>query len=169
MGRPKKVVPDYRYHVCGQAVVTFNGTNFYLGPHDSPQSRAKYSRSVAEYIESGYLTPESDTHLAATPILVADVCAEYREHVKKRYVNAPKEILRLNRLCEFLELEHGDCVASEFGPRRLEQVRDTLIATGNCRRYVNRLVRAVRQVFRHALNCVATESRRFNHHRSTAA
>jgi integrase len=152
VGRPKKIVPDYRYHVSGQAVVTFNGANFYLGPHESPESRAKYSRLIAEYIEGGYRTPESATHQAATPITVADVCAEYREHIKKRYANAPKEILRLNRLCEFLELEHGDCVASEFGPRRLEQVRDTLIATGNCRRYVNRLVRAVRQVFRHALS-----------------
>ncbi len=29
VGRPKKMVPDYRYHVSGQAVVTFNGVNFY--------------------------------------------------------------------------------------------------------------------------------------------
>lgn len=152
MGRPKKIVPDYRYHVSGQAVVTFNGTNFYLGPFDSPESRAKYSRLVAEYIESGLQTPQSATHQAATPISVADVCAEYREHIKKRYAKSPKEILRLNRLCELLELEHGDCPAADFGPRRLDQVRETLIATGNCRRYVNRLTRSVRQVFRHAIS-----------------
>jgi len=152
MGRPKKVVPDYRYHISGQAVVTFNGTNFYLGPHDSPESRAKYSRLVAEYIESGYRTPQSETHQGFTPIAVSDVCAEYREHVKKRYANAPKEILRLNRLCELLEHDHGTCPANEFGPRRLEQVRDSLIASGNSRKYVNRLIRAVRQVFRHALS-----------------
>ncbi|TWT95756.1 hypothetical protein Pla100_33980 [Neorhodopirellula pilleata] len=50
MSRPKKVAPDYRYHVSGQAVVTFNGTNFYLGPHNSPESKAKYRTLLAEYI-----------------------------------------------------------------------------------------------------------------------
>ncbi len=43
MGRPKKTVPDYRSHVSGQAVVTFNGTNCYLGEHDSPKSLAKFT------------------------------------------------------------------------------------------------------------------------------
>jgi hypothetical protein len=152
MGRPKKTVPNYRFHLSGQAVVTFNGTNFYLGKHNSPESQAKYSRLVAEYIESGYLTPNVETHQGLAAITVADVCSDYREHINKRYANAPKEILRLNRLCELLEMEHGDCVADAFGPRRLDQVRDTLIASGNSRRYVNRLIRAVRQIVRHALS-----------------
>ncbi len=130
MGRPKKTVPNYRYHVSGQAVVTFNGTNFYLGKHNSPESQAKYIRLVAEFIERGYLTPNAETHHGATAITVADVCSECREHIKKRYATAPKEILRLNRLCELLEMEHGDCVANEFGPRRLDQVRDTLSRVG---------------------------------------
>ena len=73
MVRPKKTVPNYPDHVSDQAVVTFNGTNFYLGKHNSPESQAKYSRLVAEYIESGYLTPNAETHQGATAITVTDV------------------------------------------------------------------------------------------------
>lgn len=70
----------------------------------------------------------------------------------KRYANAPKEIHRINGVCDLLEMEHGDVRANEFGPRRLEQVRETFIATGNCRTYLNRLVRCVKRVFRHAIS-----------------
>ncbi|WP_168565653.1 hypothetical protein [Crateriforma spongiae] len=31
MPRPKADQPGYRYHISGQAVVTFCGKNFYLG------------------------------------------------------------------------------------------------------------------------------------------
>jgi len=41
MSLPKKVAPDFRYHVGGQTVVSFNSDNFYLGPHDSPESKVE--------------------------------------------------------------------------------------------------------------------------------
>ena len=42
--------PKYRKHkASGQALVTLNGRDFYLGPHGSPESRADYDRLVAEW------------------------------------------------------------------------------------------------------------------------
>jgi hypothetical protein len=42
-------IPTYRLHKpTGQAVVTINGKDFYLGKHDSPKSHAAYKRLVAE-------------------------------------------------------------------------------------------------------------------------
>jgi hypothetical protein len=36
-------VPKYRLHkTTGRAVVTIDGRDFYLGPYNSPESRAKY-------------------------------------------------------------------------------------------------------------------------------
>ena len=42
-------VPKYRKHRgSGQAVVTLNGRDFYLGPHNSKISRLEYDRLTSE-------------------------------------------------------------------------------------------------------------------------
>ncbi len=47
-------IPKYSLHkVSGQAVVRLNGTDHYFGMYDSPESRAKYDRLVAEWLAKG--------------------------------------------------------------------------------------------------------------------
>jgi len=151
MPRKKCDAPSYRYHVSGQAVVTFDAKNYYLGTYDSPESKARYYALLNEYHANGMCIPEQRDSQPAT-ITIRVVCAEYREYIKQRYAAAPKEIHRLNSLCSLLELEYGELPATEFGPRRLAEVREILVATGNCRTYVNRLVRCIRAIFRHAIS-----------------
>ncbi len=44
-----KIVPAYRKHRgSGQAIVTLNGKDFYLGPHGSKVSKGEYDRLIAE-------------------------------------------------------------------------------------------------------------------------
>src|SRR4051812_39162345 len=46
--------PKYRHHKpSGQAVVTLDGKDFYLGRHGSPESRAEYDRMIAEWLSNG--------------------------------------------------------------------------------------------------------------------
>src|SRR5689334_1811243 len=46
--------PSYRLHrPTGQAVVTLNGRDYYLGRHGSPGSRAEYDRLIAEWLANG--------------------------------------------------------------------------------------------------------------------
>src|SRR5438270_1875015 len=46
--------PSYRLHKpSGQAVVTLNGRDRYLGKHGSPESRAEYDRLISEWLVSG--------------------------------------------------------------------------------------------------------------------
>ena len=45
-----KSIPTYRYHISGQAIVTFCQKNFYLDPHNSQDSFARYNALVAEYM-----------------------------------------------------------------------------------------------------------------------
>ena len=41
-------LPKYRKHrASGQAVVTLNGRDFYLGPHGSKVSKMEYDRLIA--------------------------------------------------------------------------------------------------------------------------
>ena len=42
--------PSYRLHKpTGQAVVTLDGRDLYLGRHGSPESRTEYDRLVTEW------------------------------------------------------------------------------------------------------------------------
>ena len=50
MPRSQKI-PSYRFHkATGKAVVVIKGRSFYLGPWNSPESRAEYRRIIAEYL-----------------------------------------------------------------------------------------------------------------------
>ena len=52
--------PRYRKHrASGQAVVTLNGRDFYLGPHGTNASRAYYDRLIAEWLIQGRVVNQS--------------------------------------------------------------------------------------------------------------
>ncbi len=47
-------IPSYRLHKSsGQAIVTLDGRDIYLGDHESDESREKYNRLIAEWIAGG--------------------------------------------------------------------------------------------------------------------
>jgi len=58
---PRRItVPIYRKHkVSGQAVVTIDGRDIYLGKHDTPESRERYDRTIAEWLANGRCLPTS--------------------------------------------------------------------------------------------------------------
>ena len=49
MPRKKIDAPSYRYQGSGKAVVSFDGRNYYLGPHDSPESKPRYYALLNQY------------------------------------------------------------------------------------------------------------------------
>jgi hypothetical protein len=60
-------VPSYRRHKpTGQAVVTLNGKDHYLGKWNTAASRAEYGRVTGEWLAGGRCLPE-----AAADLIVA--------------------------------------------------------------------------------------------------
>src|SRR4051812_40945521 len=58
MSRTKNDIPSYRHHrASGQAVVTLNGVDHYLGKFNSPESKAEYDRVVNEWLALGRRLP----------------------------------------------------------------------------------------------------------------
>ncbi len=54
MPRLVRSFPAYQLHrASGQAVVTLNGRDCYLGPHNSNASRVEYDRLIAEWLANG--------------------------------------------------------------------------------------------------------------------
>ena len=55
MARNPRGIPSYRHHrASGQAVVTLNGIDHYLGTWNSPESKIKYDRLINEWLARGH-------------------------------------------------------------------------------------------------------------------
>lgn len=173
MARPKNNTPTIRYHISGQAVVTLGGRDFYLGKHGSSESLARYAVLIAEYQQAGLKLPDDFDQAAlyakadymvapsarlcqqrqeAEPIRVKDVFETFRAFAETRYAFQNQERFRVNQLADEMIKHYGNELASDFGPRKLKEVRQRWIDKGLSRPYTNRLTNLVKRVFRYAVS-----------------
>ncbi len=100
MARPKAMVPALRFHISGQSVCEIQGTAYYLGPHGSPESLARYAVLIREYqanglvvppgitsqtlqeLTQGFTLPMEKVSQADAPILIKHLVSAYEVHAK---------------------------------------------------------------------------------------
>lgn len=171
MSRMKAPLPSLRYHISGQSVVTIDGKNFYLGPHNQAFTLARYAVLIQAYQDNGNRLPDGITTQEVQAIAdgkfgllvtqnqvdvqttVKHVTACFRLHIAERYANNPKETHRLGMVCDALELNDGDLNADQYGPLALQRQRQRFVDTGKTSRpYVNRLTNAIVRIFKHAVS-----------------
>src|SRR5437868_2735797 len=80
--------PAYRHHrPSGQAVVTLNGRDHYLGPYGTPESKSEYDRLVAEWLTNG-------RRLALEPnraeLTINELILALWSHVEQHYRHADR-------------------------------------------------------------------------------
>lgn len=166
MGRSKALVPERRYHVSGQSVVTIDGKNFYLGPHNDALTVARYACLVKAYQDNGYRLPDDysiDDVRNATASQFADLMVEdqsdkpvrvkhlaeaYKAHVLKRYANAVQDHSRRLDVVKWLLEYDSELLVERFGPKKLREYRDRMDDGTRSRRYLNRLTNEVRAAFK---------------------
>ncbi|MFW6062018.1 MAG: tyrosine-type recombinase/integrase, partial [Planctomycetota bacterium] len=121
----------------------------YLGPYDSPESRARYHELIAEWEMSGrVLPPPPET------ISVAEIARQYLKwartyYVKNGHLTAEPDNITL-ALRPMLKL-FAKLPACEFGPKRLKLVRQEMVGLGWSRRYINKHVERIRRMFKWAV------------------
>ena len=147
MPRPKAKTPEYSRHSSGQARVRIDGEAIYLGKYGTPESFAKYVAILAAYAAGTLDAALPDT----TEPTVRILCSDYRQRRLPRYNNNGDDQRRRVRLLEQLEQMYGEISAIEFGPLKLETMRDEWISSGNCRRYCNDKAAIVIQIFKHGV------------------
>ena len=126
-------VPSYRRHKpTGQAVVTINGRDLYLGKWNSAASRAEYDRLIAEFLANGRrLQSDADG-------TVVEVLNAYRKFAEDYYRKGGRVTSEYGRIKEALKLVrelYGRTTANEFGPLALKAVRQRMIDKGWSRGY----------------------------------
>ena len=154
MPRPRKVVPEMKCHISGQARVYFDGQYDYLGPHGTAEAQARYDSLVAKYLTNGRKMPAKEpTHQIDQVVTVSNVTAEYCRHAAIKFLGSYQERMRAEGLCTTLEDEYGNTPADQFGPIKLAELRDLFfVASGNSRKYANRQTNRIINIFRHAVS-----------------
>ena len=148
---PAPRVPSYRRHKpTGQAVVTLNGHDIYLGKYGAKASRAEYDRLTGEWLAAGRCLPRPESDLT-----VAELAQRYWQFAKGYYrkdgqptghVQAIRQALRP------LRETYAFTLAADFGPLALRAVQQKLVGAGNARSYVNHLCAIVKRAFKWAVS-----------------
>ena len=141
---------SYRLHKpTGQAVVTIDGRDFYLGKHGSVASHAEYDRLIAEWLANGRRLPSSSdgggTDLTVSELLLAFL--RFADGYYRKGGEPTGEADNIRYAVRPLRRLYGHTPAAKFGPLALKAVRQDMIDSGLCRFEVNRRTRYVVRVF----------------------
>ena len=141
------VAPSYRHHKpSGQAVVTLNSVDHYLGPWKSKASRIEYDRLIGEWLANGRLLPAS-----ANGLTVNELANRYRKFAEGYYVKDGRQtgtLYGIRVAIRFLREHYGSKPASEFGPLALKAIQNRMIEAGHSRRYANSNIDCIRRIFK---------------------
>jgi hypothetical protein len=130
MPRLVKSIPKYRKHRgSGQAVVTLDGRDHYLGPWKTKASLAEYDRLIGEWIQGGRTLRQS----GASDLTIAELVNAYRKYADSYYVKdgiQTSEATCFREAARFVLHPYSRTLAVDFGPLALRAVRDAMIDAG---------------------------------------
>ncbi len=145
--------PSYRLHkASGQAVVTIDRKDRYLGVHGTPESRLRYERLISAWMQ-GEPVPARESE-PSNDITVAEVCVQYLRWAESYYVKDGKETSELHnvkRAIKALRESYASLPARQFSPLKLKAVRQRFIDDGLCRAGCNRFTGIVARIFRYGV------------------
>src|SRR5262245_56959647 len=131
MPRLSRKLPSYRLHrPSGRAIVSLNGTDHYLGPWNSPESKAEYDRLIGEWLAAGRGRPKAEGPPDPADPTVAEVLVAFWRHAEVHYRDPDGghslELKNLMHALRPLRRLYGRTPARAFGPLALRAVRDAL-------------------------------------------
>lgn len=148
-------VPKYRKHrATGQAVVTLNGRDHYLGPHGTQTSRMEYDRLVQEWLSRGR-TAELNDYSITVVELISAYMKWARQHYRKNG-NLTASFAGLKSAFRLLKRLYGRTPATSFGPKRLKALRMKMQETEE----VDHRKRKVKRLSRNTINAHCATIRR---------
>ncbi len=143
---PRLRIPGYLKHkTSGQAFVKLNGQFHYLGPYGTKASRCEYDRLISEWTSGGRRLPSLSYDI--TIIELADAYLAWAECYYQRNGLSTGVTPAIKCALRYL-IQYSDLPASEFGPLKLEALRDRMVADGKARRYCNQHCDWIKRCFK---------------------
>ena len=144
-------LPKYRKHrVSGQAVVTLDGKDFYLGPHGTKASRTEYDRLVGEWQAHGRRLPASNgtpADLTINELMLAYV-GFVEDYYRRSDGNHTTEVANIHYAMRPLKTLYGHTCVVDFGPLALQAVMARMIELDWTRRHINKSVQRIKRMFK---------------------
>lgn len=141
-------VPKYRKHKSGQARVTINGRDYYLGPWKSKASIAEYDRVIAEYLASNR---SPNFGLSCEELSIAMIMVDYLRHSRSYYGSEKtSELHRIKPALKPLKEFYASAPATSFGPEQFKAVRQSMIESGLTRPGINSRMKRIVRMFKWA-------------------
>ncbi len=143
-----KRIPKRRKHRSGQARVTLNGRDYYLGDWKSQTSIREYDRLIAEYLASGRSPSFGIEREAYT---VAMLNRDYLSHCRTYYgTQTGSEFHSIKAALKPVRELYADHDAAGFDPVAFKAVRQTMIEAGLTRQGINPRMKRVLRGFKWA-------------------
>lgn len=143
--------PTYRLHKpTGLAVVTVKGKDRYCGPFGSPESFARYGALLAESTGAAVAADVADSPSGPS---VAGVLVAYLKFARGYYVKGGKPTGTLDEIetaIKPLQSLYGATPATNFGPLKLEAIRNAYVGNGWQRATVNKRISMLKRIFKWA-------------------
>ena len=171
--------PKYRLHKgSGQAIVSINGRRIYLGVYGTPKSHELYEKAISEWRrsqQSGRPKPQmpaeqvslsNDDLLITAPKLrerretgreatINELIFVYRKHTHVYYRKngeVTREAMIIDEVLRFMDEHHGTDRVDEFGPVKLDELRERMIDNLDwSRKHINKQVSRIIRMFRWAV------------------
>lgn len=128
------------------AYVCVNRKRVYLGKWNSPEAAEAYAKFVDSLLKGEVQGPELRV------VTVADLAAAFFDARANYYTvhgQQTRQLARFKTALEFPIRLYGNLPVDEFGPLKLQTVRQQMIETGRfARNYLNTLVNCIRHVFK---------------------
>lgn len=139
----KRRVPGYRFHKpSGQAYVRINGKVIYLGAYDTPESHSRYDAIIGDWRVSQI----ADQHT----LTIDELALRYLQHARQHYRKNGEETSEVSSIMAALRVAvrtFGRDRARDFGPLKLQAVRDEMVVLGWTRKSINAQVGRIRRMF----------------------
>ena len=146
---PKRRVPSYRHHKpSGQAVVTLNGQDFYLGPWQSQVSRSENDRLIGEWLANGRRLPAP---VESVDVTVTELVAGYWSFAQSYYVKDGQPSGQLPGIKVTLRMVrevYCRTLARNFGPLAVKAFQQRMIEMDLSRRYINDNCERIKRMFK---------------------
>lgn len=155
--KPGTKTPKYRLHKpSGRAVVTLVDSvtrrrrDVWLGQHNTDASRAAYHNAIGRWQANGRILEPDDREPArpAGGVSVRLALNKYRDYITP--LVSPTHGMTIARALDLAIEGYGDTSAATFGPRKLKDVRLTLVGLGWQRDTINKCVQIIVRAFKWA-------------------
>jgi integrase len=139
--------PSYRKHrASGQAIVTIDGQDLYLGPYGSQASKNEYDRIIGEWLANGRRLATKDL---ASDLAISELIQRYWEFAQGYYTSENTgEIACIKTALKALRLLYGRTLIADFGPLSLKALREKMLGMNWSRGHINSQIRRIRRMFR---------------------